>query len=675
MVDRTAATRCTRCGGPHATRECPLGSDPAAGTEPAASAVAAAPSAASTPSGDFAAVPTVPDAVPAPPAAGAGASKMAPDPLLGQSVGAFRLSRLLGTGSFARVYLGEHPVIGSRVAVKVMDARLSANAELIQRFVGEARATNLVAHDNIIRIIDINALPTGQYYIVMEYLEGHTLADACAGRAMKFAESAPILLQVCEGLAAAHAVGVVHRDLKPENIYLVRRGERMHAKIVDFGIARRETLGIGEKRTTVGTVLGTPYYIAPEQAWGLPVDGRADVYSLGVIMFQLATGRLPFAGASAAELLVAHGSHAPPPPRSINPSIDPEYEAVVLKTLQKRPEDRFQSMAELGKSIAGLWRPATRQFTPAPVALAPMGGAVAVPQPPAQAGPKPATLWVNIEYADGRPAERLPVLSVASGGVFVGTRGVLPEVFTRVAVRPVLDGASPVPGEVVHLVTPGQATAAGQQPGFGVAFAAADITALQRRAVEAMIAVAAGKPVPTVSDDQGETLAVLDRVEALEEDDYYGLIGIPLHADFGAVRAACDHVARALAPERLTAVTLVSRTRLEGVRQRLATAEETLVSPLERIAYDAGRGNFLGVARCLAAGVDEAAVRTLRSRFLAARPNIEAMLQPVLDTAAENERVGQLRDALDALATALKLDPLDLDLHRRYWSLRRRTRK
>ena len=201
-----------------------------------------------------------------------------PDPLVGQLVGNYRLTRILGTGGFARVYLGEHPVIGAKVAVKVLRESFADDAEIVQRFIGEARATASVIHDNVVQILDISRLADGRFYIVLEYLEGATLEESSAGRAVPFEEAAPWLLQLCAALDTAHRAGVVHRDLKPDNVYLVTRGSRTVAKLVDFGIARRESLSEGERRTVLGTILGTPQYIAPEQARGDPVDGRADQY-------------------------------------------------------------------------------------------------------------------------------------------------------------------------------------------------------------------------------------------------------------------------------------------------------------------------------------------------------------------------------------------------------------
>jgi hypothetical protein len=168
----------------------------------------------------------------------------------------------------------------------------------------------------------------------------------------------PILLQVCDALAAAHDAGIVHRDLKPENVYLINlKGKKNFVKVVDFGIAKLTNVeGLSTAKTQTGMVMGTPAYMSPEQAAGRTqlVDTRSDIYSVGVIMFQLATGRLPFPGSAFGEVLIGHIQTPPPRPRDLNPAIPEAYEAVILRALQKRQEDRFQSMHEMHDAILGV---------------------------------------------------------------------------------------------------------------------------------------------------------------------------------------------------------------------------------------------------------------------------------------------------------------------------------
>ena len=217
----------------------------------------------------------------------------APDPLLGTTVGSFRLVRRIGHGGMGSVYLGEQALIGSKVAVKVLHEHLASDASLVQRFYAEARAVNLIGHPNIVNIFDMNVVPPRRYYLIMEYLEGEPLSAAPPGP-MAPEHAIPILIQVCQARQAAHARGVVHRDLKPENIFLCRRDGPPFVKILDFGIAKLFGSEMQLGQTHAGWIVGTPEYMAPEQGSGEGLDGRADLYALGIIAYRLATGRLPF---------------------------------------------------------------------------------------------------------------------------------------------------------------------------------------------------------------------------------------------------------------------------------------------------------------------------------------------------------------------------------------------
>ncbi len=228
-----------------------------------------------------------------------------PDPLLGTTVGSFRLVRRIGHGGMGSVYLGEQTLIGSKVAVKVLHEHLASDASLVQRFYAEARAVNLIGHPNIVNIFDMNVVPPRRYYLIMEYLEGEPLSAAPAAP-MAPERALPILIQVCQALQAAHARGVVHRDLKPENIFLCRRDGPPFVKILDFGIAKLFGGEMQEGQTHAGWIVGTPEYMAPEQGAGDALDGRADIYALGVIAYRLATGRLPFTGGGVTGVLLAH---------------------------------------------------------------------------------------------------------------------------------------------------------------------------------------------------------------------------------------------------------------------------------------------------------------------------------------------------------------------------------
>ena len=197
------------------------------------------------------------------------------DALIGQQVGSYKILKLLGTGGMGSVYLGEHSGIGSRVAIKFLHEHLSSNADLVQRFYAEARAVNVIGHANIVSIFDMNVLPPNRYYLVMEYLEGNSL-ESQVGGSMPMTRAVPILAQVCDALDQAHELGVVHRDLKPENLMLVKRGRQEDfVKILDFGIAKLQST-MSNRKTATGVIIGTPDYMAPEQAGGDAIDGRTD---------------------------------------------------------------------------------------------------------------------------------------------------------------------------------------------------------------------------------------------------------------------------------------------------------------------------------------------------------------------------------------------------------------
>ncbi len=278
------------------------------------------------------------------------------DDLIGRTIGSYRVERQLGKGGMGAVYMGIHPMIGSRVAIKFLHPQYNHDDKIVDRFFNEARAVNVIGHDNILKILDLDVTEDNRHYFVMEFLQGKVVQNLLKPNVPVPLEVAgPILLQVCDALEAAHRKGIVHRDLKPDNVYLISmKGKKNFVKVVDFGIARvTDDSGESTGKTQTGMVMGTPAYMSPEQGSGQTnkIDGRSDIYSLGCMMYQMAAGRLPFPGSNFGEVLMGHLQQRPPPLRELKPETPEEYEAIVLKCLEKRQEDRYQSMHELKEAL------------------------------------------------------------------------------------------------------------------------------------------------------------------------------------------------------------------------------------------------------------------------------------------------------------------------------------
>lgn len=270
--------------------------------------------------------------------------------------GRYRLDALLGEGGMGAVYRGTHVLMGKPVAVKLIHGELAHIPEVAARFEREARSASLLRDPHCITVTDFGRTEDGVLYLAMELLEGDDLSSRIArSGALPVLDALRLISQVASALSHAHAAGVVHRDLKPENIMLVRHGdEEDFAKVIDFGIARiaDSAAESNVKLTRSGFVLGTPAYLSPEQALGEMADHRADLYALGVILYETLAGRQPYTGESAMDVVTHHLST--PVPRLPRQRYTPELQAIIDKAMAKRPQDRFQSAAQLQEAINAL---------------------------------------------------------------------------------------------------------------------------------------------------------------------------------------------------------------------------------------------------------------------------------------------------------------------------------
>src|SRR5882762_1911731 len=269
------------------------------------------------------------------------------DPLIGRTLDdKYLLEEKLGIGGMGTVYRAKHLLIDRAVAVKVLNPRFVEDEAAKARFRREAKAAGRLQHPNAVTVTDFGQTANGYVYIVMELLEGRTLRDLLSKEApLDVARSVSIMLQVASAVAAAHDAGIIHRDLKPANIFIVQRSDvPALVKVLDFGIAKvaADTLDDEDRLTLtqVGAMIGTPRYMSPEQCNGSPLTPAADVYSLGVILYEMLTGTVPFNGLTPIAIAVRNSTEAPRPPSEFISSIPPALEQVVLHALEKKAENR-----------------------------------------------------------------------------------------------------------------------------------------------------------------------------------------------------------------------------------------------------------------------------------------------------------------------------------------------
>ncbi len=275
------------------------------------------------------------------------------DPLIGQVLdGRYKVEKVLGEGGMGLVYKAVHTTLGKPLAIKVLRPEVSKNEEIVARFRQEAQSASAIGNQHIIDISDFGSLPDGSTYFVMEFLSGKSLTDALAQGGFTTERTVHVVRQLAGALGAAHDIGIVHRDMKPDNVQLIERGgEKDFVKVLDFGIAK--VGGNTSKLTQAGQVFGTPHYMSPEQCAGTNVDHRTDIYAVGVILYEMATGKVPFDADNLMGILTKHLYENPIAPHELPPPVDvpPALEAVILKCLQKKADVRYQTMAELNADL------------------------------------------------------------------------------------------------------------------------------------------------------------------------------------------------------------------------------------------------------------------------------------------------------------------------------------
>lgn len=273
--------------------------------------------------------------------------------LVGQKLfGTYTITEKLGEGAMGDVYLAKQAQTGQRIAIKVLNQEAQQHHETVQRFLREARVISMLTHPNVVRVFIFGETPSGESYMAMEFVDGMPLERIVRGTPLDEERTIDISKQILGAIGEAHDLGIMHRDLKPENILLTEhRGQRDFVKILDFGIAKVQNAN--QQLTQSGIVYGTPAYMSPEQAQALEIDRRADIYSLGCMMYEMVTGQIPFDAKTALKILEMQAFREPKYPSELA-AVSPGLENIILKAMAKNVENRFQSAQEMLDALESL---------------------------------------------------------------------------------------------------------------------------------------------------------------------------------------------------------------------------------------------------------------------------------------------------------------------------------
>ncbi|MCK8498664.1 protein kinase domain-containing protein [Myxococcus fulvus] len=605
--------------------------------------------------------------------------------LEGQRHGPLVLGAALGSGALGTVYLAEHTPTGHRFAVKVMHPHLAAQPVVRSRFLMEGRALRSLKHRHVARVLDARIGPAGLPCLLMEHAEGEPFSKLPMPLAP--AEVVLVLAQALCALEVAHAQGRVHGGLSADSLVLTwdSRGER-RVKVLGFGSREVLTASLSREERACGMVVGSPAFLAPEQWAQDSVDGRTDIYALGVVGYLLATGRLPFGFGRV-------GALSPAAPNELNPRVPRALSDVLLRALSQGPGERFPDAVSFREALLdsqgiGRVRPAPPQRTRTSRGSISIFGhilpeddatplhralrEVAYEQvPTAELTPpkmeSPRGLLVRLGLATD--AELVPVRlgDVTVDGFFATWAGVLPPLASQLPVELTFKGRKVACDcDVVRHVTREEARAWNGESGLHVQFAGEAARELLAHALGLGSGPRAleAEPVP-----DAELARVLSRAAVVEKDPY-ALLGALPHEDFEAVRRRATSALRRLNLFRQRTLPLGQRQALEALLRRVEAAGRMLGDAVSRAGYDATRGNLAGVARCLDAGLADEQAEVMRGAFLAARPLAESRARALFTQGHSLEVRGQHDAALERYAEALALDPLNASWLRHYQVLR-----